>query len=60
MLFFTGLRRKPHKDKKNSGFYYEETDLPHTINPLEANLGERKRATPEFTVFTYAINFHIL
>lgn len=52
MLFFTGFRRKPHKDKKNSGFYYEETDLPHTINPLEANLGERNGATPELTVFT--------
>jgi hypothetical protein len=39
MIFFTGLRRKPKKDSKSSSYYYEEIDLPHTINPLEARLG---------------------
>uniref|UniRef100_K1PHI6 GPI transamidase component PIG-S n=1 Tax=Magallana gigas TaxID=29159 RepID=K1PHI6_MAGGI len=53
MLFFTGLRRKPHKDKKNSGFYYEETDLPHTINPLEANLGSHASNNPMLNFIVY-------
>lgn len=52
-LFFTGLRRKPHKDKKNSGFFYEETDLPHTINPLEANLGSHASNNPMLNFIVY-------
>ena len=57
MLFFTGLRRKPHKDKQNSGYYYEERDLPHTINPLEANLGEKET---RFILVTHLLCLFIL
>lgn len=53
MLFFTGLRRKPHKDKQNAGYYYEETDLPHTINPLEANLGSHASNNPMLNFIIY-------
>nr|XP_022288860.1 GPI transamidase component PIG-S-like [Crassostrea virginica] len=53
MLFFTGLRRKPHKDKQNSGYYYEERDLPHTINPLEANLGSHASNNPMLNFIVY-------
>ncbi|XP_048746599.2 GPI transamidase component PIG-S-like [Ostrea edulis] len=53
MIFFTGLRRKPKKDSKSQGYYYEEVDLPHTINPLEAKLGSHASNNPMLNFIVY-------
>ncbi|XP_061171873.1 GPI transamidase component PIG-S-like [Saccostrea echinata] len=53
MIFFTGLRRKPKKDSEGSGYYYEEKDLPHTINPLEAKLGSHASNNPMLNFIVY-------
>ncbi|XP_062591394.1 GPI transamidase component PIG-S-like [Saccostrea cucullata] len=53
MIFFTGLRRKPKKGSEDSGYYYEEKDLPHTINPLEAKLGSHASNNPMLNFIVY-------
>lgn len=53
VLYYFGLVVSPHKASTGSTYYYNEQDLPHIINPLEAKLGSQASNRPTLNFVVY-------